>query len=312
MRNAFVKTMLELGKRKDVVLLIADTGQHLLSDFATHYPERFINVGVAEQNMIGIAAGLALSGKIVFCYSIAAFYTRCLDQIRVDLCQHSANVKLIGVGSGLCYGTMGPTHHSIEDIGILRAFPNMRIIVPSDPIEAGRATEAICHMDGPVYLRLGLAGEPVLHSEDYEFHPWLGERLRDGKDATIIATGRMVHFAMLAADFLAKSGVMCRVINMHTIKPLDRVTVRAAAEQTKAILTVEEHSIIGGLGSAVAETLAEMFSVSDWQGSLTPFRMIGIWDSFCRDYGDQVYLFNKLGLSEAHIADHVLGLLRMV
>ena len=304
MRNAFVKTIHVLGKDPRVMLLIADTGQYIMQDFKHDYPERFLNVGVAEANLAGVAAGLAASGKIPFIYSIAPFYTRCLDQIRVDICQHELPIKIVAVGAGIAYGTMGPTHHAIEDIAIMRALPGMTVISPSDPIETTKATEAAFKIDGPVYLRLALAGETELHTRDYDYQLGKADILKEGRDIALFSTGRMVEVAIWAAKIIERGNPMLsvRVINIHTLKPIDKEAILAVAREARAILTVEEHNIIGGLGSAVAEVLAE-------NNFHIPFKRLGINDQFCSHYGSFSYLQDRLKISDLWVANEALALL---
>lgn len=302
MRTAFIKTLIELARiDKHIYLLVGDLGYSVVEPFAGEFPNRFINIGVAEQNMTGIAAGLALSGKTVFTYSIANFPTlRCLEQIRNDICYHNANVKIVAVGGGLAYGALGVTHHGIEDLAIMRALPNMIVIAPGDPMEAVLATRAVVEWTGPCYLRLGKAGEPVVHQTPPDFQIGKGITIRKGNDATLIATGSMLYNTVQAAEMLTEEGIQVRVLSMHTIKPLDAEAVMAAAQETGAIVTVEEHSIIGGLGSAVAEVLAEAGN----PGML--FRRIGLGDRFCDEVGNQKYLHNLGGLSSVHITATVM------
>src|SRR3954469_25913320 len=256
MRTAFIKTLFELARtNKDVMLLVGDLGFGVVTDFAREYPDQFLNAGVAEQNMTGIAAGLALSGKIVFTYSIANFPTlRPLEQIRNDICYHRANVKVVAVGGGFAYGSLGATHHATEDLAIMRALPEMSVVAPGDPEEAAAATEAVAAHDGPCYLRLGRAGEQKVHARPIHFQLGKAIQVRQGGDLTIISTGGMLQTAVDTGDALSHRGLQVRVLSMHTLKPLDTDAVLSAARETGGIFTLEEHSIIGGLGSAVAET----------------------------------------------------------
>lgn len=299
MRNAFIKSITEIGKEDRVVLLINDTGQFVLRDFDTYYPGRLINIGIAEQNMVGLAAGLAASGKVVFVYSIASFFTRAYEQIKVDICYPNLNVKFIGVGAGLAYGTMGITHHATEDLAIFRALPNVTIISPCDPIETEQATAIAMWTPGPVYLRLALTGEPAIHDSSYRMQKEQADILRDGKDMTFIATGRVVKNALDAADILATHQITCRVINIHTVKPIDRMAIVLAAFDTKTVLTIEEHNITGGLGSAVAEILAE----SEIKAKLWRFGLPG---AFCQSYGSWEYLQHRYNLTGEYIAKEIL------
>nr|WP_320411296.1 transketolase C-terminal domain-containing protein [Candidatus Hakubella thermalkaliphila] len=285
-------------------LITGDLGFSVFEDFAGRFPGRFINVGVAEANMVGIAAGLASCGKVAFTYSIAPFATiRCLEQIRIDVCYHNANVKIVGVGGGLAYGPLGATHHAIEDISIMRALPNMKVLSPADPVEADLATRAAVAVDGPVYIRLGKSGEPRVHSGQPDFEIGRAITVKDGTNITLVATGGLVYNALLAARELATQGIDARVISMHTIKPLDEEAILRAAHETAAIFTIEEHTLIGGLGSAVAEVLAESGNRK------VLFQRIGIRDRFCHEVGSQEYLRELSGLSPQHIVSRVVGYL---
>lgn len=303
MRNAFVKTVTRLGENPRTCLLISDTGQYILSEFKEKFPNRFYNIGIAEQNMIGLAAGLAKSGKIVFTYGIASFYARAIEQIKVDVCYHNLPVRIIGVGAGLAYGTMGPTHHATEDIAIMRALPNMTIISPCDPVETGKAIEAAFYHPGPVYVRLGLTGEESLHSDQYDYRLGDMDFLREGTDVAIIVTGRLAPNAMWAAKILEKINISAMVVNIHTIKPLNISGIIDIVKTFKAILTVEEHNIFGGLGSAIAEIIAS-------HSIPIRFKRLGIIDKFCSEYGSRSYLEDRLRLSDLWIADEARALFR--
>lgn len=260
MRGAFIQTLCELAAEDERIwLLTGDLGFSVLEPFIAQFPDRYLNVGVAEQNMTGIAAGLANCGKTVFTYSIANFPTlRCLEQIRNDVCYHKGNVKVVAVGGGFSYGAQGYTHHGIEDLAILRTLPGLTVVAPGDPVETRLATRALAAMNGPAYLRLGKAGEPLVHQAEPQFVLGRALRLREGKDVTLISTGGMLKKTLETANQLAQEGLDVGVLSMHTVKPLDVEAVRQAALHTRAIVTVEEHTLTGGLGSAVAEVLAEM------------------------------------------------------
>ncbi|MGH9864787.1 MAG: transketolase family protein, partial [Candidatus Acidiferrales bacterium] len=259
MRSAFIRSLVSLAEEDDRVCLVTgDLGFGVVEPFAEKFPKQFVNAGVAEQNMTGIAAGMALCGEVVFTYSIANFPTlRCLEQIRNDVCYHRADVKIVSIGGGLAYGALGASHHATEDIAVMRSLPEMTIVAPGDPVEAEMATKALVARAGPAYLRLGRSGEPPVHSDGVDFQIGKAIRVTDGDDITLIATGTMLHATVQAAEQLAREGIGARVLSMHTIKPLDLEAVYAAATDTRAIVTIEEHSIVGGLGSAVAEVLAE-------------------------------------------------------
>jgi transketolase len=256
-RTAFIETLCELaGPDPRIWLLNGDLGYSVLERFAQQFPNRYVNVGVAEQNMTGIAAGLALCGKIVFTYSIANFPTlRCLEQIRNDVCYHRANVKIVAVGGGVAYGAAGYSHYALEDLAILRTLPNMTVVAPGDPVETRLATRAIASHPGPCYLRLGKAREPVVHQTEPDFAIGRAIMVRDGSDVTLISTGGILKQVTDAADLLAGQGISSRVLSMPTVRPLDETAVRQAAETTRLLCVVEEHHSIGGLSDAVARGL---------------------------------------------------------
>lgn len=302
MRSSFLRTLMDCAEADERVwLLVGDLGYSVVEPFKQQFPDRFVNVGVAEQNMTGIASGLALSGKIVFTYSIANFPTlRCLEQIRNDVCYHNANVKIVAVGGGFAYGAQGMTHHAIEDIAIMRALPNMTVIAPGDPVEAALATRAIVDWPGPCYLRLGRGKEPNVHEQPPDFRIGKAIAVRRGSDITLIATGGILYNTVLAAEKLELQGIHARVLSMPTVKPLDAETIKVLVQQTKAIITLEEHSLIGGLGSAVLEVMARIGS------GRCAVRMIGLPDAFCKAIGGQEYLQHINGLSVQGICDAVI------
>ena len=297
MRAQWAKTLLELAKRDErIFALTADTLGMPLTEFKQLFPERVLDVGVAEANMVGISAGLALCGKIPFAATIAVFASmRCYEQIRSDVCYQNLNVKIVGVGAGFKYGPLGATHHATEDIAIMRALPNMTIVVPADGRETRKATAALATHPGPAYLRLGRAGEPEVYRDDYEFQLGRAVTLRAGTDLSIIAAGLVLPNVMQAAEALRERGMQARILNMHTVKPIDRAAILSAARETGAIVSVEEHSIIGGLGSAVAEILAE-------EQLAIPFGRIGLQDIFS-GIGTQEQLWEKYGMGVRHIAE---------
>ena len=301
MRGAFFDAVVKLAEEDDrIFLVVGDLGFAVTDEFRSRFPERFLNAGVAEQNMTGVAAGLALSGFTVFTYSIANFpILRCLEQIRNDVCYHRANVKIVSVGGGFAYGSLGASHHATEDLGILRVLPEIILVAPGDPQEAGAATEAVAQYKGPCYLRLGRAGEVNVHTSRLDFKLGKAIELRAGGDATLISTGGMLVSAMEVADYLAKRGIDAGVMSMHTLKPLDVDAVLSAARKTTAIFTLEEHSIIGGLGTAVAETLSES-GVQD-----VIFRRFALPSEFCCKPGSQEYLRAEYGLSPNAMGDAI-------
>jgi transketolase len=297
MRAAFVNTLLELAERDERVhLVVGDLGFGVVEPFARRFPDRFLNAGVAEQNMTGVAAGLALCGKIVFTYSIGNFSTiRCLEQIRNDICYHQADVKIVSIGGGFSYGPLGMTHHTVEDLAIMRVLPSMVVVAPGDPFEVEQATRALVARPGPAYLRLGRAGEPRLHGPGVVFELGRAIRVKEGRALTIISSGGMLETGVRAAELLGEAGIDTRVVSMHTLKPLDEAEILSAAAETGAIATLEEHSLIGGLGSAVAEVLAE---ASGPRGRL---KRLGVPSTFASEVGSQDYLRAMYGLSPAGV-----------
>ena len=307
MRTAFIRTLIDLARGDErIFLLVGDLGHSVVEPFAQEFPDRFINIGVAEQNMTGVATGLALSGKIAFTYSIGNFATlRCLEQIRNDVCYHSANVKIVSTGSGLAYGALGMTHHATEDLAIMRALPNMTVVAPGDITETMLATQAIVEWPGPCYLRLTKPDGPVTPQAASNFQIGKAVMIRNGSDVTLIAIGGILYNTVQAAERLERQRIQVRVLSMHTLKPLDAEAVLAAAQETSAIITVEEHSIIGGLGSAVAEVLADSSNLS------IAFKRIGINDLFCPQVGSQEYLRKAHSLSVEGIVKAVQSLMKV-
>lgn len=308
MRPTFIRTLLDLAENDErICLVVGDLGYGLVEPFAAKFPKRYLNAGVAEQNMTGIAAGMALSGKIVFTYSIANFPTlRCLEQVRNDVCYHKANVKIVSVGGGLGYGVLGMSHHNTEDLAILRALPGMTVVAPGDPLEAELATRAIAGQPGPCYLRLGRTGEPKVYETRPNFRLGKAITVLEGDDLCMIATGSMLYTAVLVAHRLRQEGFYARVLSMHTVAPLDVEAVLAAALETPALVTLEEHSVVGGLGGAVAEVLAEA------PGPRATFKRLGLPPSFVSQVGSQDYLRAQYALSVEGIQKALEPILELV
>jgi len=302
-RDAYGQALIELGKTNpDVVVLDADLSQSTkTAGFRKEYPERFFNMGIAEQNLIGTAAGLAATGKIPFASTFAMFATgRAFEIIRNSVGYPKLNVKICATHAGLTVGEDGASHQSLEDIACMRVIPNMTVIVPSDAVETKAAIHALAEKEGPAYVRLGRSGVPVINEkEDYKFQIGKGVQLKEGTDATIIATGIMVSEALEASKQLEEKGLKVRVINIHTIKPIDEEIIIKAAKETGKIVTAEEHNIIGGLGSAVAEVVTENHPV--------PVKRIGTKDTF-GESGKPDELLKKYGLTAEDIANAVLEL----
>lgn len=286
MRDKFIERLLLLAKNnRDIVLVTGDLGFGVFNEFRKELPDQFINAGVAEQNMTGLAVGLALEGKTVFTYSIANFSTlRCLEQIRNDACYHEANVKVVSVGGGFSYGALGISHHATEDIAIMRSLPDLTVVSPCSLWEAGKACEAIVNQPGACYLRLDKSFGDDQPKADETFQLGKSRILREGTDYCIIVTGGILEEVLQTADLLDKEGISVQIVSMHTIVPFDREAVIEAAQRTRGIITVEEHTIHGGLGSAVAETLMD--------AGIYPglFLRIGLEKGFSSVVGDQKYL----------------------
>lgn len=296
-RDGFGNALLELGhENPKVVALGADLAESVRANFfAEKFPERYFEIGIAEQDMIGTAAGLALAGYVPFATTYAVFAAqRANEQIRLAACYNNANVKIAVSHAGLTCGEDGATHQALEDIASMRVMPGMTVIVPADANEAYEATKASAEIEGPVYLRLGRTPVPIVTNGTGDFSIGKARKLRDGKDVTIIACGIMVEMALTASERLAKEGINAAVINMHTIKPIDKQIILEHAEQTGCIVTAEEHSIIGGLGSAVAEVLAEHCPV--------PLVRIGTNDTF-GESGPPQQLLEKYGLTPHNIVE---------
>lgn len=295
-RDGFGEGVVELGKEdKNVVVLSADlTDSTRASWFKKAFPDRFFGLGVAEQDMIGVASGFALMGKVPFACTFGVFASgRAWDQIRISVAYMKSNVKIVGTHGGISVGPDGATHQAIEEISLMRILPNMTMIVPCDAVEAKKATIAAGKMEGPVYLRFGRSGVPVITRPEDKFEIGRAVMMRDGKDVSIFACGQMVYEGMLACDILAKEGIQARLVNMHTPKPIDREAILSAARQTGAIVTAEEHTTLGGLGSAIAEVVAQECPV--------PLKMIGMQNRFGVS-GEPDELFRLFGLTAADIA----------
>jgi transketolase len=298
-RDAYGKALVKLGAENPrIVALDADLSKSTKTvDFKKAYPERFFNMGIAEQNLMGTAAGLAAAGKIPFASTFAVFATgRAFEQIRNSIAYTKLNVKIAATHAGLTVGEDGASHQAIADIAVMRALPNMTVIVPADGIETEQAVRAAAQYEGPVYIRLGRSGVPVLYGSDYDFKIGKASVLKEGRDAAVLATGMMVAEALKAAEELAAEGTSIRVVNISTIKPLDVDAVVAAARETGALVTAEEHNIIGGLGSAVAEALAEH--------SPAPLERVGVQDTF-GESGKPQELLEKYGLTSTDIVKAV-------
>lgn len=300
MRNTIVNLIHDLAKTdKNVYFLTGDLGYSVIENFQTEFPDRCLNLGIAEQNMVGVAAGLALEGKKVFAYSIVPFITmRCMEQIRTDLALQNLDVTLIGVGGGFAYGTLGPTHHAIEDVAMLRSIPRMKIVCPSDPVSAKVLGQQLLKIPGPTYIRLNRGGEPVLYDSPPAMEFGKGFVLKPGNEVCILSTGAITQVALAAAGQLDKAGISTEVVDMATVKPLDAELIKDRLGSRKLIVSVEEHNILGGFGSAVAEVVAE-------NRIGAAFKRIGVNDIYSPVYGKQEFMREINGLSEQGIFNEV-------
>ena len=299
-RQAYGKTLLELGKEYDeIVVLDADLSKSTMTaQFAAEYPDRFFNMGIAEQNMYGVASGMAASGKIVFASTFAIFAAgRAFEIIRNAIAYPMTNVKICATHAGLTVGEDGGSHQAIEDLSLMRTIPGMVVLNPSDAVSTDRLLRQMVQIQGPVYMRLGRAAVPVVYDADAKIEIGKGNCVREGTDVTIIATGVMLDEAIKAAEQLAEHGVFARVIDMHTIKPIDREIILKAARETRGIITAEEHTVIGGLGSAVAEVLCQEHPAR--------MKIIGVRDSF-GESGKPGELMEKYGLTAKQIVEAAL------
>lgn len=299
MRDTFVRALTKLAKTDgNVILITGDLGFGVLTKFAEDYPRQYLNAGIAEQNMTGLATGMALEGKTVFTYSIANFPTlRCLEQIRNDACYHNANVKIVSVGGGFAYGALGISHHATEDMAIMRALPDITVVAPGDPIEVEIATTQIYNTPGTCYLRLGRGGETNVHQGPIKFIIGKALHVIEGRDIVIMASGGILKHAFDACQRLREMGYDCGLISMHTLKPIDKEFIAEAAGSARLIITVEEHTVIGGLGGAVAEVMAQLPSPR------AILRLVGLRAGFSSVVGDQEYLRTRYEINADAIVE---------
>jgi transketolase len=303
MRDTFASTLTTLAKTDQrIVLLSGDIGNKLFDSFKEQCPGRFYNCGVAEANMTSMAAGMALCGLRPVTYTIASFVTvRCLEQIRIDVCYHNLPVIIVGVGAGLSYAELGATHHSCEDIAMMRVLPNMTVLCPGDAVEVRLALSTAFKQGGPVYIRLGKKNEPIIHKDEPEFRIGKGILLREGdKKVCIVSTGNVLPVVMETADLLAMQGIEAQVVSMHTVKPLDKELLEKVFLQFEIVVTVEEHSLIGGLGGSVAEWLSGQRSI---KADLLRF---GVKDEFIHGVGKQTTARQSAGIDAELIVKEIL------
>jgi transketolase len=302
-RDAFAAVLERLGSEDPRVVAVCNdsVGSSKLGGFKARFPERLVNVGIAEQNMVGVGAGLANGGLLPFVCGAACFLTgRSLEQIKADVAYSNANVKLVGISSGMAYGELGPTHHSIEDFAWTRVLPNLPVIAPCDSIETAAAVEWAAGYAGPVFLRLSRVGVPDILPAGHVFRLGKATQLRDGGDVTLIANGTLTHRLVKAAEILAAEGISARVLNMSTVRPIDTEAIVAAVRDTGAILTAEEHSVYGGLGSAVAEVVV--------QEAPAPMKILGVPGIFAPT-GSAEFLLDEFGMAPAAMAEAAKALM---
>ena len=301
MRNAFAQQITELAQRDErIVLLSGDIGNRLFDDLKARCPGRFFNCGVAEANMIGVAAGMAMSGLRPVCYTITPFITyRCMEQIRIDVCYHHQPVIIVGTGAGLSYASLGATHHSCEEMGMLRLLPGLAVIAPADAVEVRGALKAALKHPHPVYLRIGKKGERVVHKREIDFQIGKALTVRDGTDVCLLSAGTMLPAALETADLLARENISARVVSFHTIKPLDEAMLADAFQKFKLVVTLEEHSVLGGLGGSVAEWLA------DHSPARARLIRCGTADEFLHETAEQDEAREHFGLTAAAMAARI-------
>lgn len=302
MRDTFVKTLIEIAKEdKNIELLTGDLGFGVLKPYWETLPNQFTNVGIAEQNMTTMAAGMALEGKKVVTYSIGNFPTlRCLEQIRNDCAYHNANVKIVCVGGGFAYGPLGMSHHATEDLAIIRALPNVTVLAPGDLVEAEQATKAMLDYEGVCYLRLGRGGEKRIHDKINNFEIGKAIKLEEGKDIALFSTGAILDEVLETKKLLKSYGINAAIYSFPTVKPIDRNIIEKCAEEYSLIVSVEEHNLIGGFGSAVSEIIAEMRS------SRATLLRIGLNDKYSSIVGSQSYLRDAYGISAINIVEKII------
>lgn len=306
MRDTFVRTLVELAKKdKNLELVTGDLGFGVLKPFWERCPDQFTNAGIAEQNMTSMAAGMALEGKNVFTYSIGNFPTlRCLEQIRNDCAYHQANVKVVCIGGGFVYGSLGMSHQATEDLAILRALPNVVVMAPADLVEAEECTKALAKYEGTAYLRLGRGGEKRIHEKIKNFEIGKAVKIHDGKKIAIFSTGAIFEEVTVAYDELIKQGYSPTVYTFPTVKPIDKDTIKAISREFELLVTVEEHNIVGGFGSAVAEVMAEM------KEKTARLLRIGLNDEYSARVGNQKYLRGQYGMDSKSIVEKIRKELR--
>lgn len=302
MRKTFIDVLTEMARKDNkIICVIGDTGFSVFEEFEKEFKERFVNVGIAEQNFVSFGAGLAAMGMKPYIYNVVSFMTlRATEQIALDICYQENPVVLVGVGGGFAYGTAGPTHHALHDLAIMTALPNMTVICPADPIEMKAVMWASKEYGKPLYIRIGRSVDPIIHTKKIDFKIGKAIQVKEGNDAVLFATGVVVKMALEAAEQLEKNGVSIKVYSMHTIKPIDEETILQCAEKRVPIFTLEEHSILGGLGDAVGRVLIEHMRETSLY-----FHKFGVSDSFAPVTGSREYLDNLFEISTVKIVERI-------
>lgn len=300
MQKAYINSLYKIiGEDKNVISCLSDSGTDYDEMIAREFPNQVINFGISENNKVAAAAGMASTGKIPFVYTTNAFLSyRSYEFIRDDVCLQNRNVKLIGMGSGLAWSTLGCTHHATEDLSALKALPNLTIITPASPKEVGYAIEAAYRHNGPIFVRIGMSNELEIYEEDYDFEIGKNILIQDGKDATVFVTGSIISELLKAKEILKEEGIELRIINVHTLKPLDTTNIKKECEEKKLVFSLEEHNVLGGLGSSVADVIAE-------NSLATKLVKIGLEDTFAHGYGTHEEILEMNNLDANSIANKI-------
>lgn len=307
MRSTFVNTLSEMARKNDkIICVIGDTGFSVFEEFEKEFKERFINVGIAEQNFVSVGAGLAAMGMKPYIYNVVSFMTlRSIEEIELDVCYQENPVVLVGVGGGHAYGPAGPTHHAYFDIAMMRMMPNMTVVCPADPVEMKAVMEASESYNKPMYIRIGRSVDPVIHKEPFRFEIGKAVCMKEGMDAVLFATGTVVKDAVKACELLEKQGIRVTLYSMHTIKPIDTEVIEECIKKYPAIFTMEEHSINGGLGTAVGDILLDHMGKEKIK-----FKKFGFPDTFAPVTGSREYLNSLYGLDAESVAESILKVLK--
>lgn len=307
MRTTFINTLTEMAREDEKIMcVIGDTGFSVFEEFEAEFGNRFVNVGIAEQNFVGFGAGLAAMGMKPYIYNVVSFMTlRATEQIMLDVCYQENPVVLIGVGGGFAYANAGPTHHALQDIGMMRMLPNMTVVCPGDPVEMREVMHQSVDYEHPLYIRIGRSVDPIVHQKPIEFKIGKAIKMRDGRDAVLFAIGTMLKEAAHVCELLEQRGIQVELYSMHTVKPLDEVTVIDCAKRHQAVFTLEEHSVVGGLGSAVSEVL-----VQNLEQCTAKYKAFGVNDVFAPVTGSREYLLELFHMDADSVAKQMEAIIR--